>query len=51
MNILYYNRQLIFYPEKIKLLRDLNIIKEDTTDEYIKLFEEANLNIKKITTI
>jgi hypothetical protein len=42
MNILYYNRQLISYPEKIKLLRKFNIIKEDTTDEYIKLFEQAN---------
>jgi len=49
MKIVYYNHNLLF--NNIKLLRELNIIKEDTTDEYIKLFEEANLNRNKITTI
>jgi hypothetical protein len=42
MNILYYNRQLIFHPKQIELLRKHNIIKENITDEYINLFKEAN---------
>jgi hypothetical protein len=49
MKILYYNKNLLF--NNISLLRELNIIKKDVTDEYINLFKEANINHNKITTI
>ena len=42
MKILYYNRNLIFDKDQIQLLRYHNIIKQDISDEYISLFQDAN---------
>jgi hypothetical protein len=49
MKITYYNSNILF--SNIKLLRDLNIIKEDITDDYIKLFKECNLSVNQTVSI
>jgi hypothetical protein len=49
MKIKYYNSNIIF--SNIKLLRDLNIIKENITDDYIKLFKECNLSVNQTVSI
>jgi hypothetical protein len=40
MRIKYYNRNLLFSNQK--LLRELNIIKDDVTGEYINLYKDVN---------
>ena len=42
MKIVFYNRNLVFFKDQIKLLRYYNFIKPEITDEYISLFKEAN---------
>jgi hypothetical protein len=49
MKIKYYNSNILF--SNIKLLRDLNIIKENISDDYIKLYKECNLAINKVVSI
>jgi len=45
MKITYYNTNLLF--NYIKLFRELKIIKEEFTDDYINLYKEASLSEKK----
>ena len=49
MKITYYNVNLLF--DYIKLFRELKIIKEEFTDEYINLYKEANLSLNKSVAI
>ena len=49
MKIKYYNSNILF--SNIKLLRDLKIIEENITDDYIKLFKECNLSVNQTVSI
>jgi hypothetical protein len=42
VKIIFYNRNLVFFKDQIKLLRYFNFIKPEITNEYIDLFKEAN---------